>query len=428
MNHNKATKSFFTLCILFAVFCAAVFGVQKLTAPLAEKNALAAQLTPLYEVLPGTTGFEKLWAAGDEASELSNVPETVKAIYKSENESGFAASLSTTAGFTGEAMEIALGIGTDGKITGASLITYPDTKDFGADYPASFIGQDSALSGAELVSGATYSSSAFKNAISDAMLALVDNGLISAGYKPDWQILTELLMSEYPGMTNPSGIAEFETAEAAEGSFEYITHEMKPLNQDGYACIAAADGKAYLVMFNSSMCCRVFDTAGNDVTAGANEAMVKEAEEKAAEYIADNASKDAKKIKKLADVEAEDVTQIPLEGVYSSVSNAFRVNKGGSEMFGFAVRSYGYSNQALVSYWLVDENGKIAAMTAPEFILMGEYYTAYELDEDAYKAGFEGISEATYTGNEILISGATVTSDAIGSALKDVFSAYNTLK
>lgn len=428
MNHNKATKSFFTLCILFAVFCAAVFGVQKLTAPLAEKNALAAQLTPLYEVLPGTTGFEKLWAAGDEASELSNVPETVKAIYKSENESGYAASLSTTAGFTGEAMEIALGIGTDGKITGASLITYPDTKDFGADYPASFIGQDSALSGAELVSGATYSSSAFKNAISDAMLALVDNGLISAGYKPDWQILTELLMSEYPGMTNPSGIAEFETAEAAEGSFEYITHEMKPLNQDGYACIAAADGKAYLVMFNSSMCCRVFDTAGNDVTAGANEAMVKEAEEKAAEYIADNASKDAKKIKKLADVDAEDVTQIPLEGVYSSVSNAFRVNKGGSEMFGFAVRSYGYSNQALVSYWLVDESGKIAAMTAPEFILMGEYYTAYELDEDAYKAGFEGISEATYTGNEILISGATVTSDAIGSALKDVFSAYNTLK
>lgn len=414
--------------MLFAVFCAAVFGVQKLTAPLAEKNALAALLTPLYEVLPGTTGFEKLWAVGDEATELSNVPETVKAIYKSENESGYAASLSTTAGFTGEPMEIALGIGTDGKITGASLITYPDTKDFGADYPASFIGQDSALSGAELVSGATYSSSAFKNAISDAMLALVDNGLISTGNKPDWQILTELLMSVYPGMTNPSGIAEFETAEAAEGSFTYITHEMKPLNQDGYACIAAYDGNSYLVMFNSSMCCEVFDTAGNDVTAGANEAMIKEAEGKAAEYIADNASKDAKKIKKLADVEADDVTQIPLEGVYSSVSNAFRVSKGGSEMFGFAVRSYGYSNQALVSYWLVDESGKIAAMTAPEFILMGEYYTAYELDEDAYKAGFEGISEATYTGNEVLISGATVTSDAIGSALKDVFSAYNTLK
>ena len=61
---------------------------------------------------------------------------------------------------------------------------------------------------------------------------------------------------------------------------------------------------------------------------------------------------------------------------------------------------------------------------ADELILFKEYFTSYQLDESSYKAGFTGLTGDSFTGDEALISGATVSSDAIRVATEDAFTAF----
>lgn len=39
----------------------------------------------------------------------------------------------------------------------------------------------------------------------------------------------------------------------------------------------------------------------------------------------------------------------------------------------------------MLLYYVLDESGAIVSMTADEFILMGDYFNAYELNESDYK-------------------------------------------
>ncbi len=73
---------------------------------------------------------------------------------------------------------------------------------------------------------------------------------------------------------------------------------------------------------------------------------------------------------------------------------------------------------------VIDDNGAIVTMTADELILFKEYFTSYQLDESSYKAGFTGLTGDSFTGDEALISGATVSSDAIRVATEDAFTAF----
>ena len=94
----------------------------------------------------------------------------------------------------------------------------------------------------------------------------------------------------------------------------------------------------------------------------------------------------------------------------------------------FVSRSYGYSNEPMVIYYVIDDNGAIVTMTADELILFKEYFTSYQLDEESYKAGFAGLTADSFTGDEALISGATVSSDAIRVATDDAFAAFAAVK
>ena len=119
--------------------------------------------------------------------------------------------------------------------------------------------------------------------------------------------------------------------------------------------------------------------------------------------------------------DASDVTPISLEGVYNSVTCAYKAEGVG---YVFVSRSYGYSNEPMVIYYVIDDNGAIVTMTADELILFKEYFTSYQLDESSYKAGFTGLTGDSFTGDEALISGATVSSDAIRVATEDAFAAF----
>ena len=407
------------------VACALLLaGVNCLTAPRIAANMASQQFDQLYSVMPDAEGFETLYTADDAAaSALVNVPETVKGVYSETSGRGYALRLSTTQGFTGEAIEFILAIDAEGKVSGAALTAYPETKDFGADYPQTYVGADSTLSGVELVGGVTYSSSAFKNAVADGFAALIENGLIVEAVKSDEQVLEEMLPKVYPGAANASGIAQVEEQEVAEGQFTYIQHILKVMNEDGYAFYTKDGEQNFLAICNMRGGCEIYDVAGTDVAGDANYAAMAE-EVKA--YAADNLSvpkKPEKKLRKLVSDDAE-FTALPLNHVFNSVTSVYEIQDGGATLYGFTAKPYAYNNLPMEVFFVLDESGAVAGMNVDEIIFFSEYFNDYELDEDAYKAGFTGLTSDAWTGEQALISGATFSAEGVSTATTDVFEVF----
>ena len=427
---NKKTgfaASALVLVLIFAVFALVLFGINIFAAPLIEANGSAQQFAPLYSVMPEAKGFELIYDANDSAaSALVDVPETVQAIYSETSGLGYAIRLSTTQGYTKEPIEFTIAIDAEGKISGTELTAYPDTKDFGADYPGSFIGQDSALGDVGLVAGVTYSSSAFKNAVSDGFAALIANDLVGAGVKSDAQILTELSAQVFTGLANRDGVAQVEEPEIAEGQFTFIQKIMKALNGSGFAFVAKDGESSYLLTCNVSGAVRVYDIEGKDITDTANAAMVEEASSYAAANTVSTADAELKKLQTMVSEGAE-LTALPLGDVFNSVTGAYRITDGETTLYGFCARPYAYSNQPIAVYYVLDENGAIVSMACDEIILFGEYFTSYELDEAKYKEGFAGLTADSFTGEQTLISGATASTNAMTVAIEDVFAAFQAI-
>ena len=415
------------LVLIFAVFALVLFGINIFAAPLIAANGSAQQFAPLYSVMPEAKGFELIYDVNDSAaSALVDVPETVQAIYSESSGLGYAIRLSTTQGYTKEPIEFTIAIDAEGKISGTELTAYPDTKDFGADYPGSFIGQDSALGDVGLVAGVTFSSSAFKNAVSDGFAALIGNGLVGAGVKSDAQILTELSVQVFTGLANRDGVAQVEEPEVAEGQFSFVQKIMKALNGSGFAFVAKDGESSYLLVCNVSGAVRVYDIEGKDVTDTANAAMVEEASSYAAANTVSNTDAELKKLRTMVSEGAE-FTAVSLGDAFNSVTGAYLIADGETTLYGFCARPYAYSNQPIAVYFVLDESGAIVSMACDEIILFGEYFTSYELDEAKYKEGFAGLTAGSFTGEQTLISGATASTNAMTVATEDVFAAFQAI-
>lgn len=427
MAKKEFSKSIAVLLVLFVLSALLLTGINTVTAPLIEANGASAQFEPLFAVMPEAQNFDVLYSAQDPAATtLVDVPDTVTGVYSETSGLGYAIRLSTTQGYTKEPIEFTIAIDAEGKISGTELTAYPDTKDFGADYPGSFIGQDSALGDVGLVAGVTYSSSAFKNAVSDGFAALIANDLVGAGVKSDAQILTELSVQVFTGLANRDGVAQVEEPEIAEGQFTFIQKIMKALNGSGSAFVAKDGESSYLLICNVSGAVRVYDIEGKDITDTANAAMVEEASSYAAANTVSTADAELKKLQTMVSEGAE-LTALPLGDVFNSVTGAYRATDGETTLYGFCARPYAYSNQPIAVYYVLDENGAIVSMACDEIILFGEYFTSYELDEAKYKEGLTGLTAGSFTGDQTLISGATASTNAMTVAIEDVFAAFQAI-
>ncbi len=162
-RNMKPTLVLGAICIIVAVLLALV---NMLTEPVIEEARAAEITASLTEVMPnGKFNTEPDKLGGD-------APETVKAVYTDQNGGGYVVILETQTSYTtGAAMGITVAISTDGKIVGAKVTSYSESKDFGKEtYPESYVGLDAdGVANAPTVSGVTYSSAAFKSAIYDAM-------------------------------------------------------------------------------------------------------------------------------------------------------------------------------------------------------------------------------------------------------------------
>ena len=418
-NKKEFSKSVLALVAIVLVAVLLLTGLNFITAPLIAENGSAAAFAPLYAVMPDAAGFDQLYDAADPGSSArANLPASVQSIYGETGGMGYVLRLSTSEGYTKQPIEFTLAIDAEGKISGVELTAYPETKDMGKEtYPQTYLGQDSTLANVSLVAGVTYSSSAFKNAVADSFAALIDNGLIGAGVKGDEQILVEMLTEVYPGIVSPTGTPQYEEQEIADGQYSYIVKSLKALNDSGFALIMKNGDATYMAVCNAFGSVKIVDVDGNEVS---DDAMAAEAKAYAEANIVSHSDGDLNKVKLLVP-DASDVTPISLEGVYNSVTCAYKAEGVG---YVFVSRSYGYSNEPMVIYYVIDDNGAIVTMTADELILFKEYFTSYQLDENSYKAGFAGLTGDSFTGDEALISGATVSSDAVRVATEDAFAAF----
>ena len=125
--------------------------------------------------------------------------------------------------------------------------------------------------------------------------------------------------------------------------------------------------------------------------------------------------------------EGAEPVAVQIPGLANCITGAWTVETEEGTLYAFAANPYGYSNEVMQVYYVLDETGAISAFRVSELILHSEYFSDYTLDEKAYKENFVGMTAESFTVEDTLIAGATMSSDAMETATRDVFEAFGLL-
>lgn len=162
----KTLKELAVPVIVLTVICAVVTGALALTyqftAPYIAKAAASAADGARIELLPEADSFTQL------TDEVVTGIEGLVDAYQADNGAGFVFT-SKAKGYGGDVF-VMTGISSEGQITNVKLMENSETPGLGTRvgeeaHVSKFIGKDSKLEGTDVVSGATISSTAFKDAI-----------------------------------------------------------------------------------------------------------------------------------------------------------------------------------------------------------------------------------------------------------------------
>ena len=242
MKIDKKTLMPIIVLVSICVIVAALLGaINMLTAPEIEKNALKKEQEALFEVFPDEEdGFDKV-------ENLNGLPKTVSAVYKAKGGKGYVVSLATTTNYSSADMTFAVGIDNDGKILGAKLTGYYESKDFGKEtYPLGFVGKtETDYEDVAVTTGVTYSSNAFKAAIGDAFTAVaIANGEeVEAPSGPEIHAReeSEILPLLQNLVQNSTGFTKMEL----DGEFENLVSVYKENSGKGYVAYVLAVSPNY---------------------------------------------------------------------------------------------------------------------------------------------------------------------------------------
>ena len=406
---NKSAKSIILPVIVVILAFVILFLVNLWTYPLIIASRMQGEVGPAMDVMPNAKGFEEL--------QLDNIPSTVETVYKETSGQGYVVKVSTKAGFTKEAIVFYVAIDGENKVQKINVTEYPETRDVGDGYVDTFIGSDSTLSTVDLVAGVTYSSSAIKNGVADAFKALSDNGLIVAAKKEPKQLYEELMPVVFGTAVNPAGMmAQEEFTSSVSG----VVKAQKALNEGAVAYWYTDGDNNYAVVTNGKIA-KVYDLEGNEVSS-LSSSVLSSLMEEAKTMVKDNSSSDIKRFKKY--VPNSTVTEIDVP-LFNNVTTAFQcVNENGT-YYGFGVRSYAFENTPLTMYISIDDNGAIYSFNCSSLYVEPEYFTHSEPDN--YTEGLVGVTDS-WSGDEALITGATLTSEAVRDAINDVFDSFKAIK
>ena len=406
---NKSLKSIILPVIVVVLAFAILYCVNLWTYPTIVQARMQGEVGPAMDVMPNAKGFMEL--------NLDNVPSTVETVYEETSGQGYVVKVSTKAGFTKEAIVFYIAIDKDNKVQKINVTAYPETREVGEGYVDTFIGSDSTLSTVELVAGVTYSSSAIKNGVADAFKALSDNGLIVAAKKEPKQLYEELMPVVFGTAVNPAGMM---SQEDFTSKVSGVVRAQKATNEGAVAYWYAEGEENYAVITNGRIA-KVYDLEGNEVSS-LSSSVLSSLMDEAKTLVKDNSSSDGKRFKKY--VPDSKVTEIDVP-LFNNVTTAFEcVNENGT-YYGFGVRPYAFDNEALTMYISIDDKGAIYSFNCSALYVDPEYFTHSEPEN--YTGGLVGVTDS-WSGEEALITGATLTSEAVRDAINDVFDSFKAIK
>lgn len=404
MNIKHLFNTILILLAVCLVFGAAMFALNFITGPIIEENNKGAEFAPLLAVLPDGEGFEEIDLAA------AGLPSIVTNAYRETTGKGFVFRMSATGYQPG--LVIMCGIDAEGKVVGVTHLETKDTYGKEPELNGKYIGQTLDTFSAQIISGATKSSTGYSDAITAALQSFV---LVSGGELDPSFALLDLIPTLAPG---------FGTTEEVEASGN-ISKAFKSKSDTGFAYIFKDGDAAYLALVNAFGTCKICDVDGNDVTAS-HEAFASEAVAHAAANQVDYAEKLNTNITNF-NANATDVTALS-STAFDTVVAAFSFKVDGAEHYAYIARPYGYDQMNILV--ILDANGAIVKLDCTTGIFFGhgvEYMPFYgQYNEKDYEAGFVGQSGAV--GDNVMMSGATMTSNAVKTAISDVFAAYKTLK
>ena len=232
---KKSVQSTLVLVAICAVMAILLALTNSITAPIIKQNQDAAANEALLVVMPEGEGFEKM----DVSS--YTLPATVTEVYKEAN-GGYVVTL-TTAGY-GSGFVIMCGVSADGTVTGAVCLASTETLGYEKTFGESFTGKDAAgVDAVDTISGATKTTSAYKNAVKDALNTAIILGGGSVDLRDPAQILNDSLSAALPAGEGKftklfiaeviEGIDAVYTADNGKGYVFVIGEEFIPVDESG---------------------------------------------------------------------------------------------------------------------------------------------------------------------------------------------------
>ena len=380
---KKSVQSTLVLVAICAVMAILLALTNSITAPIIKQNQDAAANEALLVVMPEGEGFEKM----DVSS--YTLPATVTEVYKEAN-GGYVVTL-TTAGY-GSGFVIMCGVSADGTVTGAVCLASTETLGYEKTFGESFTGKDAAgVDAVDTISGATKTSSAYKNAIKDALNTAIILGGGSVDLRDPAQILNDNLSAALP---------------AGEGKFTklFIAEVIEGID----AVYTADNGKGYVFVIGEEFI--PVDESGNT----------------------DNTT-----VKTAYDILVASATEdIDLTAYAETLKYVTSAKKTATGNFIFEVKGPGYGIVGGDEYHPASGEYIIVRVSmTPEGKIIDTFTVSQEeskgigdacADEKFY-GQFDGKTESDYK-NIDAISGATLTTNGYLKAIERAFEALNTLK
>lgn len=420
---NDAIKSIVVLGSICLIVAVLLSSVNILTEPIIKKAEAKKENAAYIEVLPNATEFEDVELGDD-------VPESVKAMKKDAGGSGYAFKLLATATYSGTPMNVIVGIGTDGKITKMSFVEYTDSPGIGTPegFDELFRGKDNTTTDND--AGATVTTNALKAVLNDAYAVL---GKYSTIEQSDEQKLVNIYGKLMPWAANPSsGASKFEAVDLSgfDGVNPAVTAAFSPSTKVGYVLLVKNGDSNVAVGVNAfGKAYAVYDLDGNELTSGIDE--VKTAAESLPPVYLEKAKTAERRIKAafktaISEDAANSLTAeaIKLENISSSVEAAFKVKAANKEYFAFFATTVGFHGNIQVLY-VTDKDGNIViykTVSQSESAGYGDKIASAD-----YVAGITGKLDAL-SDDAVMVSGATVTSEAVKLAKNDIKAAFNAVK
>ena len=259
MKKSLNVKSVVVLTAICAVISLLLAATNALTAPIIEKNQNAAANEALLVVMPNGTAFEKMDLSSYE------LPATVTEAYK-EAGGGHVVKLTTT-GY-GSGFVIMCGVNADGTVSGAVCLSSNETLGHEKTFGENFAGKNSeTVDSVDVISGATKTTAAYRNAVKDAINAATILGGGSVDIRSEEEILADNLAAALPSGEGKftklflteviEGIDAVYTADNGKGAVCVIGEQFIGVDETG-AVVSGAEGdvaakvSAQMAILNSS--------------------------------------------------------------------------------------------------------------------------------------------------------------------------------